>query len=968
MNESTAKRSLLAPLATAFAASGAIMVIELCAGRLISRYLGMSLYTWTSTIAVIMAGMAVGNAAGGEIADRHPAKRALAVLFALAALMSAAALPVNTFLGSLQALAALDWPARIGLHVFGLFFLPAVVLGAIAPVVARFALGLGGPQGRTVGLVYASSVAGSIFCTFLTGFYLVSMLRVSQVFLTASGALLALAAVYAVWSLLGNDPAPERSEASITAGDAQPGPWWTAILTVITSNFAFMAIELGAGRALSRDYGNSVYTWTATIGVFLAGITLGNAAGGSVADRGASRAKLAKYFLAASIAALFGPLCFRLMHEQLLKMHNIGSGAWAFKVTTTLAAGYFLPSFFIGFISPLVVKRGLDAGRLAGNTVASVYAWGSLGGVVGTLLTGYFLIDWMGSIAVVAWAGLLLGLAAVAYGAPRPVYLGWGVVALLMALISVADLGPSKAIANVLALRPKELDNTVYQDESQYSFIAIHADPDHPRVRSMILDKLEHSVIDFDDPSAFKQDYETIYQAIFEKLFPKKQPVRSFFIGGGGFIFPRYFDTARPGGHTEVAEIDPAVTKAAIEAFGLNPQNGLKIANMDARNRLTTVARQHREDPAGTPPFDIIVGDSFNDFSVPSHLTTLEFTRDVKDLLTEKGIYVLNMIDMYEPGNFLSSFYRTLHEVFPYVYVFDCGAPPNIRDTFVILCAQQPCDIGGIPAQLRAERNFAGHLITRAGIENLLARNKDQLLIDDYAPTELLLLPVVSRWAADVGQEHYVYAIQARAKGYTDKAIEECDLALDGHPDWSDVEELRAELYLEKNQPEIAIAAYRAALKFTVDPIRVHAKLGACLIEHGKADEGVKELEAALAKAPEHFDALLTLGSYHMEQKRYPEALELLERAVKADPNSVNARFNLGFVYSQLKDYPNAISQWESAFTIEPNNTDCLDNLLATHIITKDYDKAIEVAGRYEKLSKTPPAKLMELLHSASGK
>ena len=81
---------------------------------------------------------------------------------------------------------------------------------------------------------------------------------------------------------------------------------------------------------------------------------------------------------------------------------------------------------------------------------------------------------------------------------------------------------------------------------------------------------------------------------------------------------------------------------------------------------------------------------------------------------------------------------------------------------------------------------------------------------------------------------------------------------------------------------------------------------------------------------------------------------------------SYRARSDFGRVPMQKEALPANVEQL--AFTIEPNNTDCLDNLLATYIITKDYDKAFEVAGRYEKISKTPPAKLMELLHSASGK
>ena len=50
---------LIVPYATAFMASFCIMVMELTAGRIIARYLGASLYTWTSVIGVVLAGIAV---------------------------------------------------------------------------------------------------------------------------------------------------------------------------------------------------------------------------------------------------------------------------------------------------------------------------------------------------------------------------------------------------------------------------------------------------------------------------------------------------------------------------------------------------------------------------------------------------------------------------------------------------------------------------------------------------------------------------------------------------------------------------------------------------------------------------------------------------------------------------------------------------------------------------------------------
>jgi predicted membrane-bound spermidine synthase len=55
-----------------FVASGATLVLELVAGRLLSPLIGVSLYTWTAIIGVMLAGVSLGSWLGGRLADRHP--------------------------------------------------------------------------------------------------------------------------------------------------------------------------------------------------------------------------------------------------------------------------------------------------------------------------------------------------------------------------------------------------------------------------------------------------------------------------------------------------------------------------------------------------------------------------------------------------------------------------------------------------------------------------------------------------------------------------------------------------------------------------------------------------------------------------------------------------------------------------------------------------------------------------------
>jgi len=50
--------------------SACAMALEIVAGRLLAPYVGMSLYTWTAIIAVVLGGLSLGHWLGGALVDR----------------------------------------------------------------------------------------------------------------------------------------------------------------------------------------------------------------------------------------------------------------------------------------------------------------------------------------------------------------------------------------------------------------------------------------------------------------------------------------------------------------------------------------------------------------------------------------------------------------------------------------------------------------------------------------------------------------------------------------------------------------------------------------------------------------------------------------------------------------------------------------------------------------------------------
>jgi len=174
----------------AFISSFCVMVIELIAARMMAPHIGVSLYTWTSIIGVILAGIALGNFLGGRLADRYPGPAVLAVIFFAGGLLTIAILPFIRLVAAAAWFDSLPVMLNFTLRVACIFFLPAIVLSMVSPMVIKLSLPDIGKTGGVVGTIYALSTAGSILGTFLTGFFFILWFGTAMIVWIVAGVLI----------------------------------------------------------------------------------------------------------------------------------------------------------------------------------------------------------------------------------------------------------------------------------------------------------------------------------------------------------------------------------------------------------------------------------------------------------------------------------------------------------------------------------------------------------------------------------------------------------------------------------------------------------------------------------------------------------------------------------------------------------------------------------------------------------
>lgn len=511
-------------------------------------------------------------------------------------------------------------------------------------------------------------------------------------------------------------------------------------LIIFFSSACIMVVELVAGRLIARHLGSSLYTWTSIIAVVLAGMSLGNYLGGRLADRFRPERFLGWLFLLASLACLSTLLLNNLCERHL----PLAGVVFPARVFLSVVFIFLLPALVLGTISPATAKMALDRSDTVGATLGSVYAWGAIGSIVGTLGTGFFFISALGTKGVVLYTVLALALVGLGLGPKRLFHAVWVAVVLGLVLLSASGTALGRTLAFDLGVREGWRDSTGewrdyhFARDSRYQLIKVYPNTDPAtgrRAMVLALDYLIHGYVDPDDPTYLRYGYEQLYRDIALRGMTGKTRVAALYLGGGSYTFPRWVAHRWPGSTGLVAEIDPLVLEANHAALGLPRNTPIQTICQDARMVVRDLEPRQR--------FDLVFADAFSDLSIPFHLTTLEFYQELAAHMTPDGLLLQNIIDDYQSGLMLGATVATLGRVFRHVQVFstEVAGLRLGRSTYVVASSNRPIPVAdwqpGHPGPL------TGSALTRSQIITLLDRSGHRVLTDDDAPVENLILPVV---------------------------------------------------------------------------------------------------------------------------------------------------------------------------------------------------------------------------------
>ncbi len=170
------------------------------------------------------------------------------------------------------------------------------------------------------------------------------------------------------------------------------------------TGFALMGYEILGVRVLSPYYGGSIYVWGAIITVFLAGLAIGYAQGGNIADRIANLNVLRRIILFPALLITTFPVYGQRICKLIYAL-ELDSRAGALLLSMIL---FLIPCIFLGAVIPILVKMLAVDSKKIGSAAGNIYAVSTAGSIAGTLFTSFFLISWFSVTKCFLLLGLLL--------------------------------------------------------------------------------------------------------------------------------------------------------------------------------------------------------------------------------------------------------------------------------------------------------------------------------------------------------------------------------------------------------------------------------------------------------------------------------------------------------------------------------------------------------------------------------
>jgi len=425
-----------------------------------------------------------------------------------------------------------------------------------------------------------------------------------------------------------------------------------------------MAIELIGAKMIAPFYGNSLYVWASVLGITLGGLASGYFTGGFLSKKFPKARTLFFVILLATLTVFIMPEWANVILKMTLNLNII--------MATLVSCFFFLfpPLFFFGMTSPVIINILTNDAKTAGKISGNVYAVSTVGGILMTFLTGFYLIPELGIKTTTYIVAFVLFFIPLIYF----VYIKRYIVPLL--------------ILGILGLLIARKTITSYKDIISKN-IKVHYKTDGLLGQMLVVDEIKamkralyinNTSQSFMDIPTGRSQWKYVHRiALYSSYKPEGSKVLICGLGGGNLVN----EFQRLGFEVDAVEIDERMEMVAKKYFFMN--DDVNVIIDDARHFIKTCKKK----------YDIIVFDMTSGENQPFNLYTQECFNETKDIMKEDGIMFLHYQNVLQGEYALAakSIGKTLKEAGLLCQLIETGFKWNEHSERMFFISKIPIDL-----------------------------------------------------------------------------------------------------------------------------------------------------------------------------------------------------------------------------------------------------------------------------------
>ena len=482
-----------------------------------------------------------------------------------------------------------------------------------------------------------------------------------------------------------------------------------------------MVLELIASRLLSPYFWNSNIVWTSVIWIILLSSSLWSYIWGKIADKKHKEDRLKLILIETAL------IIFMIPFLQKFILANISANVSSIKLWAILCTIFlfFIPSFCMGAVNPIILKLKLENLHTAGKTAGKISAIWTIWAIMGTFLWWFVLVPnfWSNNIIFVLTIILLITAFLVNFDIKEKSNIFLVIMAIISYLCFAWFLNVNNSKEDYIL---SWIKNLIISYDTEYGSVRIYNWLiNWDNVRILDIDGWFESATFIDEWKEYDLVFE--YTKYYDEMFNANIDINDvLLIWWGWYSYPKYYISHYKWKKIDVVEIDQKITDIAMKYFYLDKLiKDFDLINNKRLNLINEDGRTYLNDSSAK--YDAILNDAFSGDNPARTLTTLENIINIKKSLRKDGVYLTNIISSLEwnKSKFLRAEVNTLKKVFNNVYVIPCNYGNNLYDIQNIMVIA------------------SDDKLLLDGIYDLVIDENEIVITDDYCPIDSLIADLV---------------------------------------------------------------------------------------------------------------------------------------------------------------------------------------------------------------------------------